>query len=340
MNLKELSENLGLSQTTVSRALNGYPEVNEETRRRVKKAAAQGNYRPNVTAMSLAKGRAMSIAHVVPVANRDDVFNPIFAEFIASASQTYSEYGYELMLKIAKSEDEESTYRSLAATRAVDGVIMHSPRCNDPRLELLKDVGLPFVVHGRVLQGEQYNWVDMDNQTAFKQATQLLIDLGHQKIALLNGLEFMTFAWLRRTGYCEALTENNIDVDKSIMLAAELTESYGYTSTTELLATDTPPTAFLVSSYIVALGVRRAISHAGLKIGKDISVIVHDDELSYFDNSGIVPQFTSTRSSVREAGYQAAKLLINQIDNPTRTLSPVMMDTQLIIGASTGPCIN
>lgn len=340
MNLKELSENLGLSQTTVSRALNGYPEVNEETRRRVEKAAAQGNYRPNVTAMSLAKGKAMSIAHVVPVANRNDVFNPIFAEFIASASQTYSLYGYELMLKIAKSEDEESTYRGLAATRAVDGVIMHSPRCEDPRLALLKDVGLPFVVHGRVLRGENYNWVDMDNQTAFKQATQLLIDLGHRKIALLNGPETMTFAWLRRTGYCVALAEAGIDVDEAIMLTSDLTESYGYRSTMELLAGDKKPTAFLVSSYIVALGVRRAISHAGLKIGKDISVIVHDDELSYFDNGGIVPQFTSTRSSVRDAGYQAAKLLLEQIDNPNRPPTQVMMDTKLIIGASTGPCIH
>lgn len=340
MNLKQLSEQLGLSQTTVSRALNGYPEVNEHTRLRVQKAAADGNYRPNLRAMSLATGRAMAIGHVIPVLAQDDVINPIFAEFIAAASKTYSQHNYELLLKIAASEDEEPIYRSLAATRAVDGVVIHSPQTNDSRVQVLKDTGLPFVVHGRVHQETaEYNWVDMDNEGAFKQATKLLLDLGHRKIALLNGLESMTFAWLRRSGYEEALAGNGIEPDESLMSSSELTESYGYRTTSALLARSPRPTAFLVSSYIVALGVRRAISHAGLLIGKDISVVTHDDELSFFDNGGNIPQFTSTRSSVRDAGHQAAELLLRQIDNPAEKPVSKLIPTQLVIGSSTGPCV-
>jgi len=300
MNLKQLSENLGLSQTTVSRALNGYPEVNEATRKRVQLAAAEGNYRPNLRAMSLATGRAMAIGHVIPVANRNDVVNPIFAEFVAGASQTYNLYGYELMLTIAETKDEESIYRSLAAKRAVDGVVVHSPLRDDPRLALLTEINLPFVFHGRVCDSDrEYNWIDMNNRRAFKQATQLLIDLGHKDIALVNGQEQLSFAWLRKLGYVEALEDNQIEPQEYLQSSHELTETYGHEVATKLLASDRPPSAFLVSSYITALGVRRAISQANLTMGKDVSVIIHDDELSYFDNGGTVPQFTSTRSSVR-----------------------------------------
>jgi len=338
MNLKELSETLGLSQTTVSRALNGYPEVNEATRKRVELAAAKGNYRPNVRAMSLATGRAMAIGHVIPVANKDDVVNPVFAEFVAGASQTYNLFGYELMLTIAESKDEESIYRSLAAKRAVDGVIVHSPMRDDPRLSLLAEIGLPFVVHGRVCDSTvDYNWIDMNNRQAFKQATQLLIDLGHSKIALINGQETLSFAWLRKLGYQDALSENNIPEDQGLLSSAALTEPYGYQTATRMLSSDNPPSAFLVSSYVVALGIRRAISQADLTIGKDISVIIHDDELSYFDNGGTVPQFTATRASVREAGILAAEMLLKQIDDPSLFPQTKKLQSNLTMGSSTGP---
>lgn len=338
MNLKQLSEHLGLSQTTVSRALNGYPEVNETTRRRVEQAAAEGNYRPNLRAMSLATGKAMAIGHVVPVAHKNDVVNPVFAEFVAGASQTYNLHGYELMLTIAETKNEESIYRSLAAKRAVDGVIVHSPLRDDPRLALLNEIGLPFVVHGRVCDSKtEYNWIDMNNRRAFKQATQLLIDLGHKKIALVNGQETLSFAWLRRQGYEEAFKDNQLEIEPAFLSSAALTETYGYEKASELLALEKSPSAFLVSSYIVALGIRRAISQAGLNIGKDISVIIHDDELSYFDNSAAVPQFTSTRSSVREAGILAAEMLLKQIDDPGLYPQTQLLESHLTIGSSTGP---
>ncbi len=339
MNLKELSEHLGLSQTTVSRALNDYPEVSESTRQRVKQAAAKGNYRPNMRAMSLATGKAMTIGHVIPVESSSDVVNPIFAEFVAGASRTYSQRGYELMLTIAEAKNEESIYRGIVAKRAVDGVMLHSPKRDDPRLALLDEIGLPFVVHGRVCDSnQQYNWIDMDNQAAFQQATQLLLDLGHHRIALINGQETLSFAWLRRLGYLEALHASNITEDPELMTSADLTETYGYQTTQKMLSRKSPPTAILVSSYIAALGVRRAIGQAGYRIGKDISVITHDDELSYFDNGGAVPQFTSTRSSVREAGIRAAEMLLQQIDKPSLAAQTQMVETKLTLGSSTGPC--
>ena len=100
MNLKELASKLGLSPTTVSRALNGYPEVNEATRERVMAAAKRHNYRPNTRAIRLATGRAMAMGHVIPIASKHEMVNPVFADFIAGAGETYSRNGYDMVLSV------------------------------------------------------------------------------------------------------------------------------------------------------------------------------------------------------------------------------------------------
>lgn len=338
MNLKELAALLDLSQTTVSRALNGYPEVSKTTRMRVLQMARKYNYQPNARASSLATGRAMTIGHIIPVHSSNDVGNPIFGEFITGASQTYSANGYELLLSIADHLNEADTYRNIAARGTVDGVIVHSPRRDDPRVQLLQDLGIPFVIHGRVPDTTlEYSWIDTNNRRAFRQATKLLIDLGHRKIALINGLETLTFAWLRRQGFEEAIRDAGLAVNPECLSSDELTETHGYRAASSMLAQSNHPTAFLVSSYVVALGVRRAIAHAGLRLGEDISVIIHDDELSFFQNNDPEPQFTATRSSVRQAGVQAAQMLLDIIDDPDRTPRTKLLEAQLTIGVSTGP---
>ena len=101
MNLKDLSELLGVSQTTVSRALNGYPEVSEKTRARVLEAAEKHGYRPDSRARSLATGRAMAVGLVIPVSSRHERVNPIFADFVAGAGDILSAQGYDIMLSLA-----------------------------------------------------------------------------------------------------------------------------------------------------------------------------------------------------------------------------------------------
>lgn len=338
MNLKELAHKLGLSPTTVSRALNGYPEVNEATRERVMAAAKRHNYRPNTRAISLATGRAMAVGHVIPIASKHEMVNPVFADFIAGAGETYSRAGYDMVLSIAPDEDEEGIYRDLHARGTVDGVIVHAPRMNDPRLPLLDEIGFPFVVHGRATgTAMPYSWLDVNNRRAFQRATEFLIDLGHRRIALVNGLEYMDFAIRRRTGYLAALAEHGIPADAALMSAEEMTEISGYRSGCAMLSLDEAPTAFLVSSMISGLGVRRAIEERGMRLGRDVSVIIHDDELSYLRNGEDVPIYTATRSSVREAGRQAAEMLLAIIAHPETAPQQRLLEAELIIGQSTGP---
>jgi len=338
MNLKELATRLGLSPTTVSRALNGYPEVNEATRERVMAAAKRHNYRPNTRAIRLATGRAMAVGHVIPLATRHEIVNPIFADFIAGAGETYSRNGYDMILSVVPDESEDQAYRDFKSRGSADGVILHAPRMDDPRIPLLHEIGMPFVVHGRATGATlPYSWVDVNNRRAFQRATEFLLDLGHTRIGLVNGLEFMDFAIRRRKGYTDALTARALPIDPSLMSSDEMTEVSGYRAAVTMLAGPNPPTAFLVASMISGMGVRRAIEERGLKMGRDISVIIHDDDLSYMKNGGDVPIFTATRSSVREAGRIAAEMLLDIIATAPDQPRERLLEAELIIGQSTGP---
>ncbi len=338
MNLKELSAILGLSQTTVSRALNDYPEVSEATRQRVKAAARVNNYSPNTRAKGLATGRSMAIGHVIPISTQHEMVNPIFADFIAGAGEVYSSNGYDMLLSVVADVDEPRAYHDLAAKASVDGVIVHGPRANDPRIRLLKDLKLPFVVHGRAGDEEDsYAWVDVNNRRSFQRATEFLLDLGHRRISFINGLENMDFAHRRREGFEVAMQARGLRCDPALMFSAEMTEDIGYRNAWETLHRANPPTAFLVSSMITAIGVRRAAWDAGLKLGRDLSVVIHDDVLSYLRNGGDIPIFTAARSSVHQAGRICAQMLLDIIHAPERAIRHQLLESELTVGLSTGP---
>ncbi len=337
MNLKELSRILGLSQTTVSRALNGYPEVNIETRRRVEAAAKRHNYRPNSRAKGLATGNSMAIAHVIPVSSNREMMNPVFADFINGASEVYGREGYDMVLSVVRDEDEADTYRDMAARTTVDGVIVHSPLVGDPRLELLRGLGLPFVAHGRFGRDETtYSWLDMDNRRAFGTATRHLIELGHRRIAFLNGGAQMVFSHRREEGFDAAFAAAGLHPDPQLIRHSEMTEENGFAQATAMLDLPAPPTAFLASSIVQALGIERAAHVRGLRLGRDLSLVTHDDELSFFPN-GPEPRFTAMLSPVREHGRLAAEMLLRRIAAPLSQPEQRLLTAELVLGPSTAP---
>ena len=344
MNLKEFAAAIGVSPTTASRALGGYPEVSEATRARVVAAAARHGYRPNTRARGLATGRAMTIGHVVPRAASEELLNPIFTESIAGASEAYGAAGYALRLSVVPDADEARTYRELAADGSVDGVMLHAPRVGDARLALLDEIGLPFLVHGRVPGARRpYAWLDVDNARAFEEGAGLLLELGHRRIALVNGRESQDFAIRRRRGYEAALAAGGARCDPALVAAGDMTEAAGYRAARAMFGRPDPPTAFLVSSMISAIGVRRAIAEADLRMGEDASVVVFDDVLSYLGNDGPdeTPLFTALRSSVREGGRLAAGMLIAHVAaraaDPAAPPPTRLLEAEIIRGRSTGP---
>jgi LacI family transcriptional regulator len=280
----------------------------------------------------------MAIGHVIPLSNKHEMVNPVFGDFIAGAGEAYYRNGYEMVLSIVEDVDEERIYRELKTKGTVDGLIVHGPRIYDGRIALLQSIGLPFLVHGRSSGvTSDYSWLDVNNKRAFQRATDFLADLGHTRIALINGIEEMDFAHRRRNGFEEALTARGLVADPELMRSNEMTETYGYNSTREIMTNGNPPTAFLVSSMNCAIGVRRAIEEMGLRLTKDISVIIFDDDLSYMRNGDDVPIFTATRSSVREAGRRSAEMLLESIKNPGAPSQHLLLEAELMVGRSTGP---
>ena len=338
VNLRQLSEHLGLSQTTVSRALNGFPEVGAKTRIRVEQAARDLNYRPNPSAAGLATGKSRGIGHVVPVSEHQ-MINPHFSDFLSGASEVYADSGYDLLLRTAQGDEEERIYREFASRRRVDGVVVHGPHMVEPRIGLLKELGLPFVVHGR--DGDDvhdYPWLDVNNQRAFKHLTQYLVDEGHQRIALVNGLESMSFAARRRRGYEEALNVAGIAADEALILTADMTEPYGYAATNQLLAKSDPPTAIVYSSILPAMGGMRALQSKNIQPGADVGLATFDDCLSFLQaEPGSNEQFcfTAMRSSIYEAGRRVAELLLEQIRDPATDNAQELWEAELVKGQTT-----
>ena len=340
MNLKVFSEKLGLSQTTVSRALNGYPEVSEATRKRVMEAAQQFGYRPNHAARGLATGRAKVVGVVIRTSSGFPT-DPHYMEFLNGLGEAALERGYDIMLSPTSEAEERATYGRLAQSGQVDAVILSSPLTDDPRIEWLTKMRLPFIVHGRAPdQPCDYHSLDIDNQRAFHDAAALLIKLGHRNLGFINGEPRMTFADHREAGVLAALEKAGLPAEAVTVSRSNMTEEEGYATTTRLLARADAPTAILCSSLFSALGAVRAISDQGLSLGKDISLIAHDDVIPYLKPENFRTPLTTTRSPIRAAGRKIMERLGAMLDRSDRGSEPAIQEVwpvDLIVRDSIGP---
>lgn len=337
VNLKTLAAHLKLSQTTVSRALNGYPEVSERTRAIVSEAANRLGYLPNQAARRLATGKAGAIGYVMST-GPDVQSDPHFMEFLAGLGEFALTHNFDIHIAPTLAAREEATYRRLATTHQVDAIFVSSPVRRDRRIELLHQLGIPFLVHGRSEDAPvPYSWLDIDNEGGFRDATSLLIKLGHRRIALINGDEHMTFAEHRERGCIAAHRAAGIPFDPRLNRRGRMTEAYGYQAAIELLDGGEPPTAFLGSSMIVALGVIRALTDRGLAPGADVSVIAHDDVFPYLKPENFRVPLTCVRSSIRQAGFRVAERLAAQLAG--KEVEPVgeVWPVELVVRDSIGP---
>ncbi len=337
MKLRELSLLLGLSQTTVSRALNGFPEVSAETRARVKAAAELHGYRPSAAARRLATGQSGTLGVVFP-RERNLLVDLRFTEFLGSAVEQAAEEGYDVTLAMSSGQqNEEGVYRRAVRSARVDAMILSSPFVADPRLQLLRELDMPYILHGRTQSAEPYPHLDIDNAGAFEKAAALLCDFGHKRIALLNGDPRLNFALDRENGYRRALAAHGISPDRAIIRSGEMTEQHGFDEAMAFLALPEMlrPTAYLCSSISQAMGVKRAANQYELKIGRDISLIAHDDRLHEIRAETFDPPLTATQSSIGDAGRRIVELLVAHLRDPEAPLAKEVWPVDLVVRAST-----
>lgn len=335
MKLKEFARQIGLSPTTVSRALSGYPEVNEATRARVVEEARRLGYRPNINAVRLATGRAGAIGVVMTRAGEYQ-----FSEFMSGMADRLNREDIDILITPKAEDDggdELKLYRRLAESRRVDAVVLHSPRPKDPRIALLHQLKLPFIVHGRSATEVPHAWLDIDNEGAVRRSTEHLLDLGHRRIALLNGREGLTFSMHRLAGYKAALADRGVEFDPKLVTHGNFTDEIGFRYARSVLEQRPRPTAFVAGSMMTALGVYRAARFAGLRVGEDISVIAHDDVFPYLTAENMAPSLSTTRSSIRAAGSRIADLILQMLSGREAVDVRELWPVELILRETTRP---
>ena len=309
--IKDLSQHLGLTEGTVSRAINGYPDISERTRERVKNAAAELGYRPNSSARRLATGNAECIGYVMPWQS-GHISEPFLGELLDGLSQASSQRHWDLTLSASRSaQDELAILSRLAESGRVSGVVISRIMTHDPRIERLREIGIPFVTHGRSHNSDDHAWFDIDNFSAFREAVGHLIQLGHRAIAHIHGPLDYNFSVARRAGYRRGLLEADLDLDPAWEAKSDMSVDGGYQAMRYLLSLETVPTAVVCVSDMVAVGAMKAIREKGWRPGREVSVIGYDGvPLSEHTD----PALTTMAQPLQSAGERIGEMLLAVID--------------------------
>ncbi len=334
MKLKDLAQELGLSLTTVSRALNGYSEVKESTRLRVTAAAQRRGYMPNPAAKRLALGRSGYVGLVYPF-GPNDLGDPSFLTVISGLRAVLEANHYELLLISEAPDDPIQSYRRVMSSGLVDGLIVARTQRHDPRLALLQEHGLPFVAHGRSELSAPYPWLDYDNELGGRLAAERLLSLGHRRIALLSADLGLTFAWQRRAGFMSALQAAQVSPQPQYLREGVFDRRSGYQAMGSLLELPTPPTAVLVDNNLSAIGVLRQIEERKLVLGRDISVIIYDalpPDTLQSKHITIVQQ-----PDLLGAGRALAELMLRRLQGESPEQLHTLLQPLLVDGPSDGP---
>ncbi|GEM_PF-214631 len=311
--IKDLAQELGLSITTISRALNGYPDVGEKTRERISEVAQRLGYRPNRNAQRLVTRRTHNVAWVQQDNDRKFV-DPHFVEVMAGVLRGARALNYDVVLTSETPEHEMSVYDRYVNDNSVDGFIIDLPRETDRRVSFLLEAGRPFVVHGRDGRPGAYGWVDIDNYGNFYKLTRLLLANGHRQFAFINGDEAFTYALHRRRGVLDALADAGLPPEAvRVLNSLHPMGDAGYTLTQQALE-DPRVTAILYSSTLMAVEGHAAIVRGAPE--RPLAVATMDDELHYIDLTPFAGQFTTVRSSLREAGAALITELVRQCNEP------------------------
>jgi LacI family transcriptional regulator len=334
MSLRRLAETLGLSVTTISRALAGYDDVAAATRERVRHEAQRIGYLPNQVARRLRSGRSGTVGIVVPA--EQGTFDQFFLALLAAVGPLLSRAGLDLVLMGAPpGEAEVQAYRHLVEHHRVDGLLLARTRREDARIRYLLDRAIPFVAHGRSETRGSFAYLDIDGEAAFAAATQRLIDFGHTRIALINAPAHYMFAHHRAAGWRGTLA--NAGLTAAEMPEAEPSEENGFRLMQRLLASRTPPTAVLCATDRMAVGALHALASAGLRAGRDVSVIGYDNLpiASYTD-----PPLTTLEQPIARMADRMVEMLMALLDGADPSTWSQVWQAQLIVRKSDGPAPN
>lgn len=327
--IKDVAKIANVAPSTVSRVIANSSRISEKTKKRVREVMEELGYHPNFIARSLASHSTRAIGLVMP-SSSDAVFqNPFFPTVLTGLSEGAHAKQYALHMTTGKTDDE--IYDGVVAMvqgGRVDGVVLLYSKVEDRVISYLKKRDFPFFVIGKPFKDdENINYVDNDNFKAGKEVTEHLIQLGHDRIAFIGGNLDLVVTVERIEGYEKALRNSGIKLVDEYIINDEFLQESGQDAVEVLLSLDQPPSALVVADDLMALGVLNKLDEMGIEVPKDISIVS-------FNNVLIAemarPPLTSVDINIFDLGFQAAKNLIQRIENPEEPIKRIIVPFNIV----------
>lgn len=327
----DIAKKTGFSITTVSRALNNYPDVSAKTKKLILEAVEEMDYYPNSIARSLTTKKSWTLGVIFIEDLGVGIKHPFFSAVIQSFKQRVESFGYDIIFLSQNIGLEKKSYLDHALHRGVDGIIVVCSNYDNPEVQNLMESNIPSVVID--LHSNKSSVVYSDSFSGSELAVNHLYTLGHRKIAHISG-HANTFAGTERLrGFLEAVEKHQLNIPSPyIVEGGFFSYEDGYHAMKVLLELKDRPTAVFVAGDMMALGAISAIKEVGLNVPEDFSIIGFDDiELAKYTT----PKLTTVRQDTDLIGENAAKVLLNQINDNNKVYSAVTVPVELINREST-----
>ena len=335
--IRELAQRSGVSVATVSRVLNGYPDVRDETRRRVLEHARELDYTPSAAARTLVMKRSQVIGVLLDTgAGHPDIHHPFFQEVLVGLKHGVGAGGFDLLLFATDHPGngfETPSVLRRAKHHRVDGVVLMGVDPGDPELQKLVRSRIPCVAVDLDLVGPRTGYVMSDNVEGGRIAVRHLSGLGHTRIATIAGPASTRPGADRLLGYRAECERLGLATPEGYEQEGDFYPESGSAAMQALLALDRPPTGIFAASDLMALGAMRAAQERGLRVPGDISIVGFDDiQLA----SLLHPSLTTVRQEKAGLGVAAADALLRMLDRPESSPAVVSMPVELVVRESTG----
>ena len=336
--IQELAARTGVSVATVSRALNGSPEVNAATRERILALARQLDYTPSAAARTLVRRRSHVVGVILETGpGHPDLLHPFFQEVLLGLQHGAGSSGYDLLL-FASDEPGDGfggthSYVRRAEHHGVGGVVVMGFDGSHPEMRKLIGSGIPCMAVDAELGGSRTGYVMSENRDGAAQAVRHLHELGHERIATIAGPLRTRPGADRLVGYRAELVRLRLRHRDEYVIEGDFYDESGYAATRRLLELDESPTAVLAASDLMAAGALRAANELGARVPEELAVIGFDD----IALAGLIqPSLTTVRQDMEGLGRAAADGLIRMIEDPDAPPVQVHVPTRLVVRSSCG----
>ncbi len=334
MSIKKIAEMTGLSTATVSHVINGSKPVTEENRKKVLDAARSISYRPNLAAQFLKTQKSNTIALVIPTDEGNTNANFFYMDLLLGIRKKLLETGYDVIVSnYGLSGDQEKSLRAVKVCQKqwVDGVIFVPSSKDSAQLEVLRSMGVPFVLIDRKVDGNGFSYVGSDNEKGSYDAVMLLASQGRKKIGFIGGNLNVSSGLERYNGYMRALAEAGFSCgDEYVQLTQVQTVNHGAECAKELLNKQID--ALFISDNTLTMGAVIALNRQGVSIPREVAVIGYDN----FDWMDLItPPLTTVKQQSYQMGYMAAEMVMRKLSGMD-TEERITLGTELVLRGSHG----